>query len=111
MTSLQATTVWTLTMIGLTPIFLLTGTPIGMPVATPVERLAAMLCYILTIGQCAFLGLYGSSLRKMLYKRSFELKAAYQRIEELAELDELTGSDKRPRLTAARESASPPRPR
>jgi diguanylate cyclase (GGDEF)-like protein len=28
----------------------------------------------------------------MLYKRSFELKAAYQRIEELAELDELTGS-------------------
>src|SRR4030088_1740628 len=92
MTSLQATTVWTLTMIGLTPILLLPATPIGMPVATPVERLAAMLCYVLTIGQCAFLGLYGSSLRKMLYKRSFELKAAYKRIEELAELDELTGS-------------------
>jgi diguanylate cyclase (GGDEF)-like protein len=31
-------------------------------------------------------------LRKALYHRSFELKAAYQRIEELAELDELTGS-------------------
>jgi diguanylate cyclase (GGDEF)-like protein len=92
MTSRQATIVWTLTMVGLAPIFLLTSTPIGMPVATPVERLAAMLCYVLTIGQCAFLGLYGSSLRKMLYKRSFELKAAYQRIEELAELDELTGS-------------------
>ena len=28
----------------------------------------------------------------MLYDRSFELKAAYKRIEELAELDELTGS-------------------
>jgi len=37
-------------------------------------------------------GLYGSSLRKMLYNRSSELKKAYNRIEELAELDELTGS-------------------
>jgi diguanylate cyclase len=92
MTSRQATIAWTLTMMGLAPVFLLTSTPIGMPVATPVERLAAMLCYVLTIGQCAFVGLYGSSLRKMLYKRSFELKKAYRRIEELAELDELTGS-------------------
>jgi diguanylate cyclase (GGDEF)-like protein len=77
---------------GLAPIFLLTSTPIGMPVATYIERLAAMLCYVLTIGQCAFVGLYGSSLRKMLYNRSFELKEANKRIEELAELDELTGS-------------------
>jgi diguanylate cyclase (GGDEF)-like protein len=92
MTSRQATIVWTVAAIGLAPIFLLTGTPIGMPVATPIERLAAMLCYVLMIGQCAFLGLYGSSLRRMLYKRSFELKAANKRIEELAELDELTGS-------------------
>jgi diguanylate cyclase (GGDEF)-like protein len=34
-------------------------------------------------------------MRKMLYDRSFELKAAYKRIEELAELDELTGSSNR----------------
>ena len=92
MTSRQATVAWTLTTMGLAPIFLLTGTPIGMPVATSIERLAAMLCFVLTIGQCAFVGLYGSSLRKMLYNRSFELKAANKRIEELAELDELTGS-------------------
>jgi diguanylate cyclase (GGDEF)-like protein len=92
MTPRQATIVWTLTTMGLAPIFLLTSSPIGMPVATSIERLAAMLCYVLMIGQCAFLGLYGSSLRKMLYNRSFELKAANKRIEELAELDELTGS-------------------
>lgn len=92
MTSRQATIVWTLTTMGLAPIFLLTSSPIGMPVATSIERLAAMLCYVLMIGQCAFLGLYGSSLRKMLYNRSSELKAANKRIEELAELDELTGS-------------------
>jgi diguanylate cyclase len=92
MTSRQATIAWTLTTMGLAPIFLLTNTPIGMPVTTDIERLAAMLCYILTIGQCAFVGLYGSTLRKMLYDRSFELKEANKRIEELAELDELTGS-------------------
>ncbi len=92
MTSRQATVAWTLTAMGLVPIFLLTSMPIGMPVGTQLERLAAMLCFVLTIGQCAFLGLYGSSLRKMLYNRSFELRAAYKRIEELAELDELTGS-------------------
>jgi diguanylate cyclase (GGDEF)-like protein len=92
MTSRQATIVWTFAAMGLAPIFLLTSTPIGMPVTTSIERFAAMLFYVLTIGQCAFLGLYGSSLRKMLYNRSFELKAANKRIEELAELDELTGS-------------------
>ncbi|MGZ5875529.1 MAG: GGDEF domain-containing protein [Bradyrhizobium sp.] len=92
MTSRQATVAWTLTMMGLAPIFLLTSAHIGMPVATDIERFAAMLCYVLTIGQCAFVGLYGSSLRKMLYNRSFELKEANKRIEELAELDELTGS-------------------
>jgi diguanylate cyclase (GGDEF)-like protein len=92
MTSQQATIAWTLTTMGLVPVFLLTSASFGLPVATHIERLAAMLCYVLTIGQCAFVGLYGSSLRKMLYNRSFELKEANKRIEELAELDELTGS-------------------
>jgi diguanylate cyclase (GGDEF)-like protein len=92
MTSQQATIAWTLAMMGLAPIFLFTSTPIGMPVGTYIERLAAMLCYVLTIGQCVFVGLYGSTLRTMLYNRSFELKEANKRIEELAELDELTGS-------------------
>jgi diguanylate cyclase (GGDEF)-like protein len=95
MTSRQAITSWTLTMIGLAPIFLFSSTPIGLPITTQTERLAAMLSFVLTIGQCAFVGLYGSTMRKMLYDRSFELKAAYKRIEELAELDELTGASNR----------------
>jgi len=92
MTSRQATVAWTLTTMGVAPIFLLTNTPIGMPFATDIDRIAAMLCYVLVVGQCAFVGLYGSSLRKMLYDRSFELKEANKRIEELAEIDDLTGS-------------------
>jgi diguanylate cyclase (GGDEF)-like protein len=92
MTSRQAAIAWSLTAIGVIPTFMLMETPIGMPVGTPPERLAAMLSFIITIGQCAFVGLYGSSLRTMLYNRSVELRGAYKRIEELAELDELTGS-------------------
>jgi diguanylate cyclase (GGDEF)-like protein len=95
MTSRQAITSWTLTVIGLAPIFLFGSTPIGLPITTQTERIAAMLSFVLTIGQCAFVGLYGSSMRKMLYDRSFELKVAYKRIEELAELDELTGASNR----------------
>jgi diguanylate cyclase len=92
MTSFQALVAWTLTAAGVAPIFLLTRIPLGMPVATPTERFAALLCFVLTIGQCAFVGLYGESLRKKLYRSSLKLKEAYRRIEELAELDELTGS-------------------
>jgi diguanylate cyclase (GGDEF)-like protein len=92
MTSRQATIAWCLTAIGVVPAFLFASTPIGMPVGTGLERVAALLSFVITIGQCAFVGLYGSSLRTMLYNRSVELRSAYQRIEELAELDELTGS-------------------
>ena len=92
MTSRQAIIAWTLTTLGLAPIFLLTDLRIEMPVALYTERVAAMLGFVITIGQCAFVGLYGSSMRKILYKRGVELKAANKRIEELAELDELTGS-------------------
>jgi len=92
MTPRQAAIAWSLTAAGVGPIFLFTQIPIGMPVATSLERLAAALGFILTIGQCAFVGLYGDSLRKALYNRGLELGEAYKRIEELAELDELTGS-------------------
>lgn len=92
MTSRQATIAWLLTTLGLTPIFLFTRLPLSMPVDTDLERLAALLSFVATVGQCAFVGLYGSSLRKQLRKNSIELQLAYSRIEELAELDELTGT-------------------
>jgi diguanylate cyclase (GGDEF)-like protein len=92
MTSFQAVIACSLTAAGVAPIFLLTRIPIDMPVATATERLAAALCFVSTIGQCAFVGLYGDSLRKKLYRRGLELVEANKRIEELAELDELTGA-------------------
>jgi diguanylate cyclase len=95
MTPPESFIAWSLTTMGLAPIFLFNDLPIGLPLATQTERVAAMLSYVLTFGECAFVGLYGSSLRRLLSHRSYELKAANRRIEELAELDELTGSHNR----------------
>jgi diguanylate cyclase (GGDEF)-like protein len=88
----QAIIGWTTVAIGLTVLFLLTDKPIGMPTGTPLERFATMLTFILVLGRSMIVGLFSSSLQESLYKRGIELKKAYQRIEELAELDELTGS-------------------
>jgi diguanylate cyclase (GGDEF)-like protein len=83
---------WTMAATGLTVLFLLTDKPIGMPTGTPLERFATLLVFILVLGRGMVVGLFSSSLQESLYKRGVELKTAYQRIEELAELDELTGS-------------------
>jgi diguanylate cyclase (GGDEF)-like protein len=91
-TPLQTAVVWTAMAFGLAWLFLLTDKPISMPHETYLERFATMTVFVLTIGRCMFLGIFSSTMRKTLYKNGRELKEAYKRIEELAALDELTGS-------------------
>jgi diguanylate cyclase (GGDEF)-like protein len=88
----QSAVGWTITTAGLAALFLLTDKPIGMPHETQIERLGTMLQFSLLLGRTIVLGLFSASLRASLYKRGVQLKEAYKRIEELAELDELTGS-------------------
>jgi diguanylate cyclase (GGDEF)-like protein len=88
----QTATAFTAMAFGLAALFLLTDKPVAMPSATHLERFATLLVFVLTIGRCMFVGIFASSLRESLYKRGVQLKEAYKRIEELAELDELTGS-------------------
>ena len=88
----QTATVWTITALGLASLFLLTDKPISMPVDGHLERLATMLVFVMNIGRCMFLGMFSSSVSQSLYLSRLKLKDAYRRIEELAELDELTGS-------------------
>jgi diguanylate cyclase (GGDEF)-like protein len=88
----QTAIAWTVMAFGLAALFLLTDKAISMPHQTHLERFTTMLAFALTIGRCMFLGIFASSLRESLYKRGLQLKEAYKRIEELAELDELTGS-------------------
>ena len=83
---------WTLTFLGLAGLFLLTDKPISMPHGNYVERLGTLLQISLVLARGMVLGLFSASLRESLYNRGIQLKEAYKRIEELAELDELTGS-------------------
>jgi diguanylate cyclase len=88
----QTALVWSVLALGLAALFLLTDKPIAMPHDAPLERFATMSVFVLGIGRCMFLGIYSSSMQQSLYRRGQKLKEAYRRIEELAELDELTGS-------------------
>jgi diguanylate cyclase (GGDEF)-like protein len=63
-----------------------------MPHGGPIERFATMSVFVLGIGRCMFLGIFSSALRQSLYQSGLKLKEAYRRIEELAEVDELTGA-------------------
>jgi len=88
----QTAIMWTAMALGLAALFLLTDKPVSIPHQSYLERFTTMLSFALTIGRCMFLGIFASSLRQSLYQRGVQLKEAYKRIEELAELDELTGS-------------------
>ncbi len=91
-TPTQTAVIWTAMALGLAWLFLLTDKPIGMPHGSHIDRFATMLVFTLTIGRCMFLGIFSSALKHSLYQSGLKLKEAYKRIEELAELDELTGS-------------------
>jgi diguanylate cyclase (GGDEF)-like protein len=88
----QTAGIWTVMALGLAWLFLLTDKPIDIPHESHIERFATMLMFALTIGRCMFLGIFSSALKASLYQSGQKLKEAYRRIEELAELDELTGS-------------------
>lgn len=91
-TPMHTAMVWTVMALGLAGLFLLTDKPISIPHGTYMERFATMSVFILGIGRSMFLGIFSNSLRQSLYAKSLALREAYKRIEELAELDELTGS-------------------
>ena len=88
----QTAIFWTAMALGLVGLFLLTDKPISMPHGTYLGRFATMSVFILTIGRCMFVGMFSSSMQQSLYQSGLKLKEAYKCIEELAELDELTGS-------------------
>jgi len=86
---------WSFTTMGLAWIFLFTNKQIGLPFSTPIERFATLLVFVSVLGRGMIVGLFSTSLQAALRKRSAELKDAYKRIEELADLDVLTGASNR----------------
>ena len=94
----QALIGWTMTTLFIAAVLLLSDTMPVIPAATPAERLVTLICFSLSVGRFVYLGLYGNAMRNVLYERSLELKRANRRIEELAEIDELTGAFNRRRM-------------
>jgi diguanylate cyclase (GGDEF)-like protein len=91
-TAWQAAILWTYATVGLTAAILLTDRPIDLPTGSWLERVATLLFLITSLGRCISMGLFAIAMREALYRRGKALKAAYERIEELAQLDELTGA-------------------
>ncbi len=88
----QTALIWTAASLALGVLFLQTDKAFAMPSGSHLERFATMLVFVLSFGRCMFIGMFSSSMRELLYQNSLKLKEAYRRIEELAELDELTGT-------------------
>jgi diguanylate cyclase (GGDEF)-like protein len=88
----QSLVVWSILAASLGALLLVADRPIALPLGSPTERIATFLALATAIGRCMIIGNMSSALRESLYKRGIELREAYQRIEELAALDELTGS-------------------
>jgi diguanylate cyclase (GGDEF)-like protein len=91
-TARQTALTWTIAFLALAVLFLQTDEPFAMPDGNYLERLGTMLVFVLGFGRCIFIGIFSNSMRDSLYRSGLKLKEAYRRIEELAELDELTGS-------------------
>lgn len=102
----QALIGWTMTTLFIAAVLLLSDTMPAIPAATPAERLVTLICFSLSVGRFVYLGLYGNAMRTVLYERSLELKRANRRIEELAEIDELTGAFNRRRMMRALDEES-----
>jgi len=83
---------WALIALALGTLLLLIDQPLSLPQNTGFERFIAVVVLISAFGRSLYLGTLSAALRDKLYRRSVELKQAYDKIEELAELDELTGA-------------------
>jgi diguanylate cyclase len=88
----QTALTWTIALLALSVLFLQTDKPFAMPHSNHLERFGTMMVFVLGFGRCIFIGIFSNSMRDSLYQSGLKLKEAYRRIEELAELDELTGS-------------------
>ncbi len=103
-TAIQAAGLWALATLGVASVIALNPNALTFPHVDTTRRLIGLACLSAALARCGFIGLYGSRLRSALYARSIELKSAYRRIEELAELDELTGAMNRRSIMSALDS-------
>jgi len=81
---------WILLSAALTAVLVAHRDGLSMPDATPLQTLLSGVWISLVLGRCAFIGLYGASIRQQLGRRNRELAEAQDRLETLAMRDGLT---------------------
>lgn len=77
---------------GVIALYVLAQLPITLPAGNDLERLGTLLTFAATLMRIMFINIFATRVRDNLYRRSAALETAYKRIEELAEVDELTGA-------------------
>jgi diguanylate cyclase (GGDEF)-like protein len=77
---------------GVLALYMLADLPLTVPSRNALERLGTLLTFAATLSRIMFINIFASRMRDNLYRRRAELETAYKRIEELAEVDELTGA-------------------
>lgn len=65
---------------------------IALPMDSAIERAISLFCLFSALARYTATGLYGGELRRMLFERGRDLAEASRRIEEMAQMDELTGA-------------------
>lgn len=73
-------------------LYLLADLPLLAPSDNMIERLGTLATFAATLARIMFINIFASRVRDDLYRRSAALETAYKRIEELAEVDDLTGA-------------------
>ncbi len=73
-------------------LYLLADLPLLAPSGNTLERLGTLATFAATLSRIMFINIFASRVRDGLYRRSAALETAYKRIEELAEVDDLTGA-------------------
>lgn len=83
---------WILISIGLALVIGTATQPLALPTATPWQTVLSVIWLSLAVGRCAFVGLYGASVRQQLGTRNRQLADARDALHTLASRDELTGA-------------------
>lgn len=108
---------WVLISVGFAVVIGFGPQPPALPAATPAQAALSVLWLSLAVGRCAFVGLYGASIRHLLGTRNRQLADARDALHNLASRDELTGALNRRAImealraslaAAATQGASPP---
>jgi diguanylate cyclase (GGDEF)-like protein len=71
------------------------GAQLGLPVATPTERVISAVWLASVLGRCMLVGRYGARMRELVAHGRAALADANKQLEDLAARDELTGARNR----------------